>query len=91
VQQEGERRNIFLRYLREVAAAVSQLNGTPADALYDQLLRVAKRKTSDADVRLDERGRPVEESDDFGDGVLIVNPEAETATADAAEKEEPAA
>ncbi len=79
VKQEGERRSIFLRYLGEVAGAVSNINGASRDDLYQQLLRVAKRKTSEADVKLDDRGRPIEdhEAADYGDNVLIVqqNPE----------------
>lgn len=76
VKQEGERRSIFLRYLGEVATAVSSLNGAPRDRLFEQLLKVAKRKTSEADVRLDERGKVIEEDQDFGDNVLIVEPDA---------------
>ncbi|MCO6454431.1 MAG: DNA topoisomerase VI subunit B [Pirellulaceae bacterium] len=76
VKQEGERRNIFLRYLGEVAGAVSQLNGASREELYQQLLEVAKRKTAQADVKLDDRGRPIGEEDeeDFGGNVLIVPP-----------------
>lgn len=77
--QEGERRNIFLRYLGEVAAAVSDINGADRKALYTRLLEVAKKKTAEADARYDERGRRVTEEDeeDYGDNVLIVerNPE----------------
>jgi DNA topoisomerase-6 subunit B len=73
VKQEGERRNIFLRYLGEVADAVSDINSTNRDKLYEQLLSVAKKKTASADVKLDRHGRPVEEEElDLGDGVLIV-------------------
>ncbi len=76
--QEGERRNIFLRYLGEVAAAVSEINGADRDGLYARLLEVAKKKTAEADSRFDERGRRLEEdAEDYGDNVLIVeqNPE----------------
>jgi hypothetical protein len=45
--------------------------------LYEQLLAVAKRKTAEADVRLDDRGRPVEDiAGELGDNVLIVDPAA---------------
>ena len=81
VQHESERRNIFLRYLGEVATAVSQINDSSREQLYRELLLVARKKTADADVKLDNRGRPVDESEqDFGDNVLIVDPaEAEAA------------
>ena len=62
VRQEGERRNTFLRYLGEVAAAVSEINGVDAGRLYDQLMEVARKRTADADLRLDDRGRPLEAS-----------------------------
>ena len=75
VRQEGERRNIFLRYLGEVAAAVSEVNKTDKKKLYDQLLAIATKKTSEADVKLDDRGRPIDEEElDLGDNVLIVDP-----------------
>ncbi|MHB8902783.1 MAG: DNA topoisomerase VI subunit B, partial [Thermoguttaceae bacterium] len=76
VKHEGERRNLFLRYLGEVAGAVSQINGVSKQDLYDQLLLVARKRTAEADVRMDDRGRVLDEEDDFdfGDNVLIVNP-----------------
>ncbi len=75
VKQEGERRNIFLRYLGEVATAVSEINRTSAKTLYDKLLLVAKKKTAEADTVLDERGKAVDSPDaeDYGGGVLIVD------------------
>ncbi len=74
VRHEGERRNTFLRYLGEVASAVSEINGVDAKSLYDQLVVVARKRTATADLRMDDRGRPVEETTeaDFGDNVLIV-------------------
>jgi DNA topoisomerase-6 subunit B len=77
VIQEGARRSVFLRYLKEVAGAVSAINGVNRDKLYGKLLKVAKRKTAEADVKLDDRGRPIEEMDgEYGDNVLIVQPDA---------------
>jgi len=74
VAQEGQRRSIFLRYLKEVAAAVSVINGIDREKLYEQLLAVAKRKTAEADVKLDDRGRPIQEEEDLelGDNCIIV-------------------
>jgi len=75
VRQEGERRNIFLRYLGEVAKAVSSINETDQHELYDRLVNVARRKTAEADAEYDDRGRRVEEevAEEFGEGVLIVD------------------
>ena len=75
VKHEGERRSIFLRYLGEVATAVSGINQADRDSLYEQLLKIAKRKTAVADTKFDERGQAIEEEEeDFGDNVLIVDP-----------------
>jgi DNA topoisomerase-6 subunit B len=76
VRQEGERRSIFLRYLGEVAQAVGRIRDMDEpsrEAIYERLLNVAKRKTSEADTRFDDRGKRVaEDGDDFGENVLIV-------------------
>ena len=75
VKQQGERRQIFLRYLGEVATAVSEINAVDRAALYEQLLSVAKKRTADADMKLDDRGRPIEETEaSLGENVLIVDP-----------------
>ena len=78
VAQEGQRRSIFLRYLKEVAAAVSTINGDDRDKLYEQLLAVAKKKTAEADVKLDDRGKPIvdEEELELGDNCIIVSQQA---------------
>ena len=77
VAQEGQRRSIFLRYLGEVATAVSQINGVDREKLYEQLLAVAKKKTAEADVKLDDRGKPIAEEDDLdlGENCIIVSQE----------------
>ncbi len=79
VRQEGERREIFLRYLGEVATAVGAIKEYGERArkdLYAQLLHVAKRKTAEADTKLDASGAKVEEAaEDFGENVLIVDQE----------------
>jgi len=91
VKQEGERRNVFLRYLGEVATAVSDINKSDRQDVYDQLLKVAKRKTSDADVKLDDRGRPVdEEEQEFGRNVLVVDqPDDPEALINRSKKDDP--
>ncbi|MFO0900765.1 MAG: DNA topoisomerase VI subunit B [Pirellulales bacterium] len=77
VKQEGERRNTFLRYLGEVATAVSALNEADRKQVYDHLVELARRKTAQADVRFDENGQPILEEEegqeqDYGGSVLIV-------------------
>ncbi len=74
VKQEGERRSIFLRYLGEVATAVSGINQADRESLYEQLLKVARKKTSAADMKFNDRGEAIEPGEeDFGDNVLIVD------------------
>jgi DNA topoisomerase-6 subunit B len=76
VKQQSDRREIFLRYLKEVSNAVSEINGVKQAELYDQLVKVAKSRTADADMKLDERGKKVEDPTqlDLGENVLIVDP-----------------
>src|SRR5215475_4206866 len=79
VRQEGERREIFLRYLGEVASAVSTIKDygdRPRKDLYGRLMDVAKRKTAVADTQLNDKEKQAESAaEEFGDNVLIVNPE----------------
>ncbi len=73
VKREGERRSVFLRYLGEVADALSEISGRPREAIYEDLVAVARKKTAVADTQFGEDGRPIEEENaDFGDNVLIV-------------------
>jgi DNA topoisomerase-6 subunit B len=76
VRQQTDRRQVFLRYLGEVARAVSEINSVDRAALYDQLVSVAKRRTADADMKLDDRGRRIEETAESAThaNVLIVDP-----------------
>lgn len=77
VKQQSDRREIFLRYLKEVSNAVSEINGVKQPELYEQLVNVAKRRTADADMKLDERGKKIQEDPtqlDLGENVLIVDP-----------------
>ena len=79
VRQEGERREIFLRYLGEVAHAVATIKDygdRPRKDLYGRLIDVAKRKTAVADTQLNDEGKQRENAaEEFGENVLIVNPE----------------
>src|SRR5262245_41162688 len=79
VKQEGERREVFLRYLGEVASAVASIKDygeRPKKDLYSRLLHVAKRKTAEADTQFDDSGGKVESvAEEFGENVLIVEEE----------------
>ncbi|MDP7379305.1 MAG: DNA topoisomerase VI subunit B, partial [Pirellulaceae bacterium] len=78
IRQEGERRSIFLRYLGEVASALHAINGVDRDEIYENLLRVAKRKTAEADTKLDEKGRKLDPDTVYGENVLIVEEDQES-------------
>ena len=76
VRQESDRRNTFLRYLGEVATAVSDINGADRSSLYDELVKLAKKRTVEADAKYDDRGNRLDpDRAAFGDNVLIVDPE----------------
>jgi len=84
VLQEGERREVFLRYLGEVATAVASIKDygdRPRKDLYGRLVDVAKRKTAVADTQLNEQGKKVDQGEEaFGENVLIVTPETASRT-----------
>ena len=56
---EGERRSIFERYIQDVAEALAAISGGNASKLAAGLQAIARRRTAEADVRLDEDGRPI--------------------------------
>jgi len=80
---ESERRNIFGRYIPDVAEALANLTGQSAERLLKDLQAIAKRRTADADVELDENGKPIErtaeeERDELtGDDSTVIVPENE--------------
>ncbi len=61
MKREGERRDIFERYIGEIARACNALTGTDTQELYDALLKQAKRRTEIADAQLDEDGKFVKD------------------------------
>jgi DNA topoisomerase-6 subunit B len=78
VRDAGARRNTFLKYLSEIAEAVTVIKDYPdsrTKQLYDQLCAVAKVKTLHADLTVDKQGNFVEEDEelDLGDNVLIID------------------
>ncbi len=88
MQRESARRDVFERYIGEIAKAINSINGTDAKKLYDALLAEARKRTAIADAQLDEEGKMVkkDETDDLkqDEGVVMVESRA------AHLKEEPA-
>jgi DNA topoisomerase-6 subunit B len=93
VRQEGERREIFLRYLGEVAHAVATIKDygdRPRKDLYGRLVDVAKRKTAVADTQPNDDAKQRENAvEEFGENVLIVD--AEEAPVDETPSSDPTA
>ncbi len=80
MRREGQRRDVFERYIGEIARSCEHLIGTDAEELYDALMRQAKRRTEIADAVLDEDGKVVKNGNgsngngklDRDEGVIIV-------------------
>ncbi len=74
MRNEGERRSIFERYIGEISTATEAITGTAAKKIYDGLLSVAKRKTEEADARLDDEGKRIKSADPLAkdDSVIII-------------------
>ena len=56
---EGERRSIFERYIVDVAEALANITGSNKDKLIKELQSIARERTAEADVELDEEGKPI--------------------------------
>src|SRR5690606_30284440 len=79
MKREGERRDVFQRYIGEIAKACEALTGTEAAQVYEALLKQARRRTEIADAVLDDEGKIVSVGGggngrlDDDDGVIIVD------------------
>ncbi len=78
MRREGERRDIFERYIGEISKAINTINGTDAKKLYEALLTQARKRTAIADLQLDEEGKALKEDDGDQEGVIIVEQAAPT-------------
>ncbi|MDZ4753909.1 MAG: DNA topoisomerase VI subunit B [Phycisphaerae bacterium] len=72
MRREGERRDVFEKYIGEISKAVHAINGTDAKKLYDVLLAQARERTAVADQLLDEDGKVVRNDPIDDDGVIVV-------------------
>lgn len=80
MQREAARRDIFERYIGEIAQAINAINATDTKELYDALLNEARKRTAIADAQLDEEGRTIkkDEHEDLkaDEGVVMVESRA---------------
>jgi DNA topoisomerase-6 subunit B len=72
MRREGERRDVFERYIGEISKAVNAITGADARKLYDALLEQARKRTAQADQVLDEDGKVVKDEPMDEDGVIVV-------------------
>ena len=73
MRREAERRDVFERYIGEVAKAVTAITQGDTQKLFDALLEQARERTAVADLKLDEDGKAIKEDDPSDqDGVIIV-------------------
>ncbi|MEO0512784.1 MAG: DNA topoisomerase VI subunit B [Planctomycetota bacterium] len=80
MKREGQRRDVFERYIGEIARSCHALTGSNTDEVYDALMRQAKRRTEIADQVLDEDGKVVSKKSADGrdpfaadDGVIVLD------------------
>ena len=78
MKREGQKRDVFERYIGEISKACNAIVGIDTETLYDALLKQAKRRTEIADAVLDEDGKIVKQDNGNGrldndDGVIILD------------------
>ncbi|MFO0827040.1 MAG: DNA topoisomerase VI subunit B [Phycisphaerales bacterium] len=84
MRREGERRDVFERYIGEIAKAINAINGADAKKLYAALLEQARERTAVADQVLDEEGKVVKDEPLEQEGVIVVEHAAQRAAQGAA-------
>jgi len=80
---EGQRRDVFERYIKEVVAACRMIKPVEADKLTADLMAVAHKITRRADEQFDQHGRAIRpaavDDETFGPNTLVVDRSAEPA------------
>ncbi len=80
---EGQRRDVFERYIKEVVAACRMIKSVDGDALVRDLTAVAHKVTHRADEQLDDHGKAVRAAakadDTLGPNTIVVDRDAEPA------------
>ncbi len=78
MKREGQKRDVFERYIGEISKACNAIVGANTEELYEALLKQAKRRTEIADAVLDEDGKIIKQDNGNGrldndDGVIILD------------------
>ncbi len=78
MKREGQKRDVFERYIGEISKACNAIVGVDTEELYEALLKQAKRRTEIADAVLDEDGKIIKQDNgngrlDSDDGVIILD------------------
>ncbi len=76
MRRETERRNVFARYIGEIAMACERMTGRPASKTHEALAEIASVKTAEADQQLDDEGNVVDDGGRLAndDDVIILDP-----------------
>ncbi len=72
MRRQGERRDIFERYIGEITKAIHEINGADQKKLYEALLAQARERTAIADMQLDEDGKAIKEDPADQEGVIVL-------------------
>jgi DNA topoisomerase-6 subunit B len=72
MKREGERRDVFERYIGEISKAISAITEEDTKKLYDVLLKQARERTAIADAQLTDEGKTIKEDPQDQEGVLII-------------------
>ena len=77
---QGERRNVFERYIKEVVNACDEIKRINKTALTQDLFVLARKITAQADEQLDGHGKLVKPGPSgFGENTVVVDPDDEPA------------
>ncbi len=72
MRREGERRDVFERYIGEISKAINAITGDDPKKIYAALLEQARARTAVADQVLDEDGKVVKDEPMDEEGVIVV-------------------
>lgn len=72
MKYQGERRNIFHRYITEVVNACATIKRINKQELTDNLMAMSKKATAQADDQLDQHGKRVDSASEYGENTVVV-------------------